>query len=283
MRGRHGAAAALAAGAMLLLAGCTAPPWAPAATSTQAHMQGEWMLASATDADGAFWPDTAASGVDITLAIDGNAADGRTPCNGYGLELEGGPDDVRVGALQIQEAACLDTHLMEIEGRYVAALPGLDVTADEAALELTGDGVRLVYERHDGDADAEAPTATPATLEGDWTLVSASDAQGSLWPAPHLIDDTQITLTVEADGGSGFSTCNGFGFWGDREGTSLALDGFSHHHVGCASPAHAEVEDRFFEAFQATTSDVVGFTADGTSTLTLLGTDTALIFERTPR
>lgn len=130
-------ALALAATAVGLLTGC-------AADASVEPLQGSWVLASGSDAEGSFIDATSP----VTLVVEGQDFSGSSPCNTYSgtVRTAGGGIDLGTGGIASTEQACADPDQMALEGRYYDALIGVsraESTGDE--LVLTGPGVELVY------------------------------------------------------------------------------------------------------------------------------------------
>ncbi|MDX2026532.1 META domain-containing protein [Microcella sp.] len=114
-------------------------------------LQGEWVLASGSDTQGAFID----SAQPVTLTFDGDSVSGQAPCNAYSGSVARGPGAGSTGPLEIggitrTEMGCAEQEQNELEGRYFAALEAADsvnVSADGEILELTGDGVFVRFER----------------------------------------------------------------------------------------------------------------------------------------
>jgi heat shock protein HslJ len=114
-------------------------------------IQGEWVLMSGSDAEGAFI-DPAQP---VTLTFDGDAVSGQTPCNSYSGSVARGPGasdtgPLEFGSLMRTEMACAEQSQNLLEGRYFAALESTDrveLSDDGETLELTGDGVFVRFER----------------------------------------------------------------------------------------------------------------------------------------
>lgn len=114
-------------------------------------LQGEWVLASGSDTQGAFID----SAQPVTLTFDGDAVSGQAPCNAYSGSVARGPGAGSTGPLEFggitrTEMGCAEQEQNELEGRYFAALEAADsvnVSADGETLELTGDGVYVRFER----------------------------------------------------------------------------------------------------------------------------------------
>lgn len=124
---------------------------------------GDWILASGSDADGDI--DLADGAVEVTLTIDGSSWSGQV-CNSYGAQdVEVGDGEVRIGDVPRTEMACLDQQLMTVEGRYLdafGAVTGYAVTAEE--LRLTGESTELVYAPVPTEADVD-PVGTIGVLD----------------------------------------------------------------------------------------------------------------------
>ncbi len=119
--------------------------------SGTSSLQGEWVLASGSDAQGALID----SAQPVTLTFDGDEVSGQAPCNTYSAAVARGPGAGSTGPLEFggitrTEMACAEQQQNELEGRYFAALEAADsvsVSDDGETLELTGDGVFVRFER----------------------------------------------------------------------------------------------------------------------------------------
>lgn len=113
-------------------------------------LQGEWILESGTDAEGAFVDATRP----ITLEFEGDAVRGQAPCNPYSGPATRGPGidgtgPISFGGLTRSEMGCAEQEQNLLEGRYFAAIESVDrvsVSDDGERLELTGDGIVLIFE-----------------------------------------------------------------------------------------------------------------------------------------
>ncbi|MFM2353153.1 MAG: hypothetical protein RLZZ608_559 [Actinomycetota bacterium] len=114
-------------------------------------LQGEWLLTSGSDAQGAFIE----SSQPVTLTFDGDSVSGQAPCNPYSGSVARGPGAGSTGPLELggltrSEMGCAEQRQNELEGRYFAALEAADsvsVSADGETLELTGDDLFVRFER----------------------------------------------------------------------------------------------------------------------------------------
>lgn len=119
--------------------------------SGTSSLQGEWVLTSGSDAEGSFI-DPAQP---VTLTFDGDAVSGQAPCNAYSGPVVRGPGASDAGPLEFggltrTEMGCAEQDQNLLEGRYFAALEAADrvqVGDDGETLELTGDGVFVLFER----------------------------------------------------------------------------------------------------------------------------------------
>ncbi len=117
-------------------------------TGTSA-LQGEWVLESGTDTEGAFIEPVQP----ITLEFDGDAVTGQAPCNPYSGAVVRGPGSsgtgtIEFGALTHSEMGCAEMEQNVLESRFFAAIEGVDrvsVSDDGDRLELTGDDVFLQF------------------------------------------------------------------------------------------------------------------------------------------
>ena len=110
----------LAVVVLLLLAGCASHP----------PTDGSWKLVSATDSAGSFSADG------VTIALAGEAYNGKAPCNSYTGTLYSG--------FTTTEVAC---PALDLEQRYYAALGSVDeATLVNGLLRLSGGGAVLEFE-----------------------------------------------------------------------------------------------------------------------------------------
>jgi heat shock protein HslJ len=114
-------------------------------------LQGEWVLASGTDAEGAFIDPVRP----ITLEFEGDAVSGQAPCNPYSGVIVRGPGssgtgEIEFGALTRSEIGCAEMEQNLLESRFFAAIEAVDrvaVSDDGERLELTGDDIFLSFDR----------------------------------------------------------------------------------------------------------------------------------------
>ena len=119
--------------------------------SGTSSLQGEWVLTSGSDAEGSFI-DPAQP---VTLTFDGDAVSGQAPCNAYSGPVTRGPGASDAGPLELggltrTEMGCAEQEQNLLESRYFAALEAADrvqVSGDGETLELTGDGIFVLFER----------------------------------------------------------------------------------------------------------------------------------------
>lgn len=137
---------AVAALAVLALAGCASTGGDAAAGGGDASIAGDWSLVSGTDAESTFEVD----GPTVTLTIGEKAdqnAGGVSACNTYGATIIGGPGTIEVGQVFQTEMACEPDSVMELESRYLAALAASTTAEIEGSeLVLTGEGTALRFE-----------------------------------------------------------------------------------------------------------------------------------------
>lgn len=112
-------------------------------------LQGEWVLASGTDAEGAFIDPVRP----VTLEFEGDAVSGQAPCNPYSGAIVRGPGssgtgEIAFSGLSRTEMGCADMEQNLLESRFFAAIEAVDrvaVSDDGERLELTGDDVFLQF------------------------------------------------------------------------------------------------------------------------------------------
>lgn len=127
-----------------LLTACTG------ALSGTSALQGEWILESGTDAEGAFIEPVRR----ITLEFEGDAVSGQAPCNPYSGAVVRGPGASGTGSIAFSglsrtEMGCAEMEQNLLESRFFAAVEAVDqvsVSNDGERLELTGDGIVLTFE-----------------------------------------------------------------------------------------------------------------------------------------
>lgn len=106
------------------------------------RVQGSWVLVAGQDARGEFIE----SARPVTLAIEGDAFSGASPCNTYGGVVRAESNGLRFGAIASTEMACADPEQMSLEGRYVAGLGAVTAgSVIDGELVLRGGGVQLRY------------------------------------------------------------------------------------------------------------------------------------------
>jgi heat shock protein HslJ len=146
MRGAILGAATVAAALLLTGTACAAPVESASGGAPDGAdaLAGEWRLTAGSDADGPIRPGNAV----VTLRVDERSAGGQAACNYYAAEVEGTTDDLTIRQVAHTAMACVQVGLMELESRYLDALPW--VTSGEVrpgSLVLRGPGVELSYER----------------------------------------------------------------------------------------------------------------------------------------
>lgn len=147
-----------------LLAGCAESGDGPAADLTDIP----WELISGT-VDGEPMPLVA--GFPITLTVSAEVATGTAACNGYGATVAISGAEITVSGLGATEMACSPDEVMELERRYLEALPRVETwSSTEGDLTLTGEGVELFYQA--------LPPVSTAELTGKvWVLESLLDGE----------------------------------------------------------------------------------------------------------
>jgi heat shock protein HslJ len=119
--------------------------------SGTSSLQGEWVLTSGSDSEGAFIEPAQP----VTLTFDGDTVNGQAPCNAYSGPVMRGPGasdagPLEFGGLERTEMGCLEQEQNLLESRYFAALEAADrvlLSGDGETLELTGDGIFVLFER----------------------------------------------------------------------------------------------------------------------------------------
>jgi heat shock protein HslJ len=168
------AAAALATGAALLLAGCaTTPP----VSAPDPQLAGTWHLVVATERGR-----TVASGAEeITLTIGNSShSGGSSPCSFYTASITGGLGAIFIdAAIRDRGADCSDAALLHIDDQYIAALDATTVASiDDGVLVLSSPHSSLVFIK---------PTAS--------SLGTLQNTNWSLLEPPNLRDSTAVRLT----------------------------------------------------------------------------------------
>ena len=121
-------------------------------TGTSA-LQGEWVLESGTDGDGASIEPVRP----VTLQFEGDAVTGQAPCNPYSGAVARGPGSSGTGTIEFDaltrsEMGCAEMEQNLLESRFFAAIEAADrvsVSDDGERLELTGDEVFLQFSLSD--------------------------------------------------------------------------------------------------------------------------------------
>lgn len=114
-------------------------------------LQGEWVLASGTDAEGTFIDPVQP----ITLEFEGDAVSGQAPCNPYSGAVVRGPGASGTGSIAFSglsrtEMGCAEIEQNLLESRFFAAMEAVDrvaVSDDGERLELTGDDIFVSFDR----------------------------------------------------------------------------------------------------------------------------------------
>jgi heat shock protein HslJ len=212
---------------------------------------GDWLLVSLNGAE-------LVEGSTITANFDGQRIGGEA-CNSYGADYSLTANTIAIDTVVATEMFC--DGLMEQEQAYFDALAQVDSwSVQGATLELTGEGVSLVY-----DKAAETPAAE---LEGtEWLLdsfVIGGDAVSS------LLADTAITATF-ADGEiTGNATCNGYFGTVQLDGAAITISEVGRTMMACETGM--EQEEQYLEILAAVSTweiegDTLTLRADNGSAL----------------
>ncbi len=191
-------AAMTAGAAALLLGACGGTATLGGGEQALDALAGQWRL---VDGDGPDGDIPTIEGHDVLLDISPERWGGRAHCNSYSGTVEIDGDTLGVRDVAVTEMACLDQRAMAAEAAYIAAF--LAVTAYDRAdetLELTGEGVRLAYER--------VPPVEDAALVGTrWVLESLVSGAGPDGAVSSVQGDGELRL--HADGSlTGSTGCN---------------------------------------------------------------------------
>ena len=245
----------------LALAGCSAEP----ASEPAPPIDGEWLLTSATGADGALELGESP----VTLSIAASLYSGMGPCNSYTGSLDDSGDFPRFSPVASTRMACEPEAVMQLEADYFAVLEAVDDgTVTDDGLTLTGgDGVELVF------ATWDPATVEETELDGEWQFTGGSDADGDI-----VVNGVPVTLLLSQGAVSGQAPCNTYtGAVSDDDGT-LYFAPIAQTLMACADDALTDLETRYLAALQASTTGTV----DG-ERLTLGSADTTLEFTLLPQ
>lgn len=108
----------------------------------------------------------------VTITFAGAAIGGTASCNGYGGTYDLSGSAITVQEVFATEMACLPAATMELESAFLGGLQRVDNILLAETLSLTGENVRLRFERLDPVPDAEL-TATVWVLD---TLIQGDAA-----------------------------------------------------------------------------------------------------------
>lgn len=233
----------------LLLAGLTA------ACANAGSIEGNWVLDSATGADGAIAVDI---GNTPTLRLESGSVTGQSHCNSFGGQYRvntSGRFEITDG-LAMTEMACADADAMTAEQLLLDALAAVESFGIEGDnLVLSGDGVRLVYTPGTASPEAEAPSGDPhqsvapnpwfpPDTFGEWELENGTfDGDEIPMAATH-----PVTLSI-SDQGFGGRVCNQYGFLLPEEGDDSFPEIFSTMML-CTEPVVMDSEAMYLEALR---------------------------------
>ena len=161
---------------------------------------GTWVLTAGEDPDG---PLALVPTHPVTLEVgprngSGPQVGGRV-CNSYFAEQRAAADGPLLEGPGSTEMACLEDGVMELESRYLGALARVDTVAtsgDDDGLELTGDGVRLVYAVDPPDPE---PTLTGQAWSVD-SIASGDEPDDTVSSVPgvgaqlRFLDDRRVRV-----------------------------------------------------------------------------------------
>ena len=145
--------ATLAITVVLGLAGCANAHSGGGGSSAPSAISGNWVLASAADAQAQL----NLTGSTVTLRIDGEKSGGQGPCNLYGSPMTGsatGPraavytGPIEIAHVRATQRACLADSLNVLEGRYFAVLGKItSASLIDHSLVLRGPNVELRFDK----------------------------------------------------------------------------------------------------------------------------------------
>ena len=181
MRGRLLGAATLAAAFLLTGTACSGSGGSPTGADA---LTGAWQLISGSDAAGPIEPGDAI----VTLTVDGSPG-GQAACNYYSIEVDGTTDDLSIRQVAHTAMACVEDGLMELEARYLDALPWVtSAEVGSSSLVLRGDDVELSYE--------PIPDVPTESLVGtDWRLTTLVAGTGPDGTAASVLGEPTLLLT----------------------------------------------------------------------------------------
>ncbi|MEA2499527.1 MAG: hypothetical protein QOH26_1932 [Actinomycetota bacterium] len=115
-------------------------------------------------------------------------------------------------------------------------------------------------------------SSPPVSYEGTWELKEGRAPEGPI----EISQKWRITLTIDGDQWGGLSACNYYGLSPEVDGDAISIEGVGGTEMGC-HPDVAETEARYHSALLA-----VDTIERSSKTLTLTGSDTALIYAFVP-
>ena len=240
----------------LALAGC-ASPGAVTVGANLEQFEGQWLLVSASDADG---PLALSDGIP-TISNDGGEWGGTSPCNSFGADVSLEPVEgeseftFRLKRTMSTEVYC------DGEQPFIEALESASRATLGSDLSLSGADVLLRFERLE--------PVDEQNLIGRWTLESA-EVDGVATPS----DLAWIEFTPSLVSGS--SGCRDFdGKWMVR-GAVVHLDSFKMTGDGACADEAAEIES----AVMSVLGDGFRVTVNDTLTVTSHRFEGTLVFTR---
>ncbi len=223
------------------------PPIGPPAVSLDGT---SWTLVGGTSDD---LPLTPVEDRAPTLAVVGGQASGSTGCNTFSGPLAvAGDGTLSLGDIAVTEMACNPPAVMELEGRFLAALGRVD------RFQLDGD--RLTLTSGDGSAQLEFQPLTPSpdlTLDAaTWLLTGfvTDDVASS------VLVGTGPTLVIDPAAGTigGNGGCNDFGAELTVDGSRLSVGQVESTAAACDEDVMQQEAD-----YLATLRAAAGWSIDG--------------------
>ncbi|WBU39130.1 META domain-containing protein [Homoserinibacter sp. YIM 151385] len=144
-------------------------------------------------------------------------------------------------------------------------MPRTAATAPRALVALgLGAGLALAFSACASPArgPGDGGSGSPAELDGTWTLVSASDADGDYLPDAALVPGP-VTLEIDGDEARGQAPCNGYAGELRVTGDRIDIGPLTSTEIGCDG---GELEVRYLAALDAVDrveADASGLALDG--------------------
>lgn len=205
----------------LLAMACGSDSDAPSGAGTDPLVGTVWQLSAAT-LDGVSL--ALLDSHPVTLTGDGAAVSGVAACNNYGGSYELVGETITIADMFMTEMACFPDEVNLIETTYLGALARVTtITAEQATLVATGEGVELTF-------SAQVPPADAPLVGTMWLLESiiTGDAVSS------TVADSASSLSVAADGSiSGSTGCNQFNGQVDIGDSSFGPAGLATTRMAC--------------------------------------------------